>query len=200
MPPCTRARRDEANIVPAGLPGNDESGDDIRRQLVFDEGDAVAQVELALLEALNLDDVGAGRRLQRRDRGVEVAMLLLKARKLRPKLAFFLFRHRRLGRAAARSGHSLRAQSLQIKSIVPLAYSWSMILSKKTGFPPRIKSGAGFFRILFPGPAPAGRARSLTVSNYGLSFFSECPTSLGTGLYSRDFHHATSGVFLHLVV
>ena len=71
----------------------------IRRELVFDEGDAVAQLQLALLQALHLDDVGAGRILQRRNRGVEVAMLLLQARQLRPKLAFFLLRHRRLGRA-----------------------------------------------------------------------------------------------------
>jgi len=34
-------------------------GNDIRRQLVFDEGDAVAQVQLALLQALDLDDVRA---------------------------------------------------------------------------------------------------------------------------------------------
>ena len=34
-------------------------GDDIRGQLVFDEGDAIAQLQLALLQALNLDDVGA---------------------------------------------------------------------------------------------------------------------------------------------
>ena len=71
----------------------------IRRELVFDEGDTVAQLQLALLQALHLDDVGAQRMLQRRNRGVEVAMLLLQARKLRPKLAFFLFCHRRLGRA-----------------------------------------------------------------------------------------------------
>ena len=55
--------------------------------------------QLALLQALNLDDVGARRNLQRRNRDVEVAMLLLQARKLCPQLAFFLFCHRRLGRA-----------------------------------------------------------------------------------------------------
>jgi hypothetical protein len=74
-------------------------GDDIGGELILDEGDAVAQLQLAFLEALYLDDVGAGRFLQRGDRSVEVAMLLLQARKLRPKLAFFLFCHRRLGRA-----------------------------------------------------------------------------------------------------
>ena len=41
--------------------------------------------------------------LQRRDRGVEVAMLLLQARELRPKIVFFLLRHCRLGGAWARS-------------------------------------------------------------------------------------------------
>src|ERR1700688_3216486 len=86
-PPCPCARR------------RSRSRNNIRRELVFDEGDAVAQLQLALLQALHLDDVGARRLLQRRNRGVEVAMLLLQARQLRPKLAFFLFRHRRLGRA-----------------------------------------------------------------------------------------------------
>jgi len=75
--------------------------DDVRRQLIFDKGDAVAQLQFALFESLNLDEVGSGRILQRCNRGIEVAMLLLQARKLRPKLAFFLFRHRRLGRGPA---------------------------------------------------------------------------------------------------
>ena len=47
--------------------------------------------------------------LQRRNRGVEVAMLLLQARKLHPKLAFFLLRHRRLGRAVVALGPPLGA-------------------------------------------------------------------------------------------
>jgi hypothetical protein len=45
--------------------------------------------------------------LQRRNRGVEVAMLLLQARQLRPKLAFFLLCHRRLGRAVMALGPRL---------------------------------------------------------------------------------------------
>ena len=89
------------------------SRNDIRRQLVLDEGDAVAQLQLALLQALNLDDVGARRDLERRNRGIEVAMLLLQACKLRPKLAFFLLCHRRLGRAVvlpwAPRGHGVKA-------------------------------------------------------------------------------------------
>jgi hypothetical protein len=82
-----------------GLPAapDDESSYDIRRQLVFDERDAVAQQELALFQALNLEYVSPGRRLERRNRSVEVAVRLLQTRKLRPKLAFFLLRHRCLG-------------------------------------------------------------------------------------------------------
>jgi hypothetical protein len=63
--------------------------------LVFDIGDAVAQDQLALFQPLHLDDVGARRRGERRDRRIEIAMLLLQTRKLRPKLAFFLSGHRR---------------------------------------------------------------------------------------------------------
>ena len=67
---------------------------DVRGELVLDVGDAVAQIELALLEPLDLQHVGAVRLLQRRNGGVEVAMLLLEARPLLPQLAFFLFGHR----------------------------------------------------------------------------------------------------------
>ena len=70
------------------------SRDDIGRELVLDEGDAVAQLELAFLQALDLQLVGAGRIVQRLDGGIEVAVLLSQARQLRPELAFFLIRHR----------------------------------------------------------------------------------------------------------
>ncbi len=111
--------------------GNDALGDDIRRELVFDKGDAVAQVQLALLQALNLDDVGAWRSLQRSNRGVEVAMLLLQARKLRPKLAFFLLRHRRLGRAAAPVWASLRMSFWGIRSGVFKSGLLSSVIDRK---------------------------------------------------------------------
>jgi len=87
--------------ITAGVFLNHALSDDVRRDLVFNEGDAVAQLQFALLQALHLNEVGARRRLERRDRGIEVAMLLLQARKLRPKLAFFLLCHRRLDRALA---------------------------------------------------------------------------------------------------
>jgi hypothetical protein len=63
---------------------------DIRRELILDEGDAIAQVQFALLEPLHLKQIGTGGHLQRFDGGVEVAMLLLQARKLRAELAFLL--------------------------------------------------------------------------------------------------------------
>ena len=69
------------------------SRDDVRGELVLDEGDAVAQNELALLEALDLQDVGAGHGLEGLDRGVEVAVLLPQPRELSPQLALFLLGH-----------------------------------------------------------------------------------------------------------
>jgi hypothetical protein len=74
---------------------------DVGRQLIFDVGDAVPELQFSLFEALDLNEVRTRRFLQRSNRGVEVAMLLLQARKLRPKLAFFLFRHHRLDRGPA---------------------------------------------------------------------------------------------------
>jgi hypothetical protein len=85
--------RRQAAVAGCGVQGGN-SRDDIRRELVLDKGDAVAEVELALLEPLHLQEVRAGRRLQGKDGGVEVAVLLLQPRQLLPQLAFFLFGHR----------------------------------------------------------------------------------------------------------
>jgi hypothetical protein len=71
---------------------------DVRRELVLNKCDAVAQIQLALFQTLDLNQVGAERYFERRNRGIEVAMLLLQTRKLHPKLAFFLLCHCRLGR------------------------------------------------------------------------------------------------------
>jgi hypothetical protein len=70
-------------------------GDDVGGELVFDEGDAVAQEKLALFQPLHLERVGADRVLQSADGGIEVPMLLLQAHERPAKLAFFLFGHRR---------------------------------------------------------------------------------------------------------
>jgi len=70
------------------------SRNNIRRQLILDRADLVAQHQLAFLQPLYLDQIGGGRRRQGRDRGVKVAVLLLQARQLLPQLAFFIFGHR----------------------------------------------------------------------------------------------------------
>jgi len=75
------------------------SRNNVWRELVLDKGDAVAQQQFALFQALHLDEVRSRRLLQRHNRGIEVAMLLLQARQFCPKLAFFLLRHRCPGRA-----------------------------------------------------------------------------------------------------
>jgi hypothetical protein len=70
------------------------SGNNIRRELVLDEGDAVAQLQLALLQALDLKDVGSHRILQSGDCDVQVSVFLLEARELFSKLVLFVFGHR----------------------------------------------------------------------------------------------------------
>ena len=52
-------------------------GNDIGRDLVFDEGDAVAQLQFALLQPLQPQQIRRRRLVQSIDRGVEIAMLLL---------------------------------------------------------------------------------------------------------------------------
>src|SRR6267154_3120095 len=72
------------------------SGADIWRKLVFDEADAILEEQLAFLQALNLQQVSARRVFERRNSGIEVAVLLQEPRQLLAQLAFFLFGHRYL--------------------------------------------------------------------------------------------------------
>jgi hypothetical protein len=69
------------------------SGDDVGRDLVFDEGDAVAQLQLALLQSLQPQQIGGGRLMQRIDRRVEIAVLLLQPRQLGMQLALIFVSH-----------------------------------------------------------------------------------------------------------
>jgi hypothetical protein len=80
-------------------------------------------VELTLFQPLYLDDIGAWRILQRSNRGIEVAMLLLQARKLLAQLAFFLFGHRRPGYAGV--GHVIAPGRVPRKSFSSIAF-WLM--------------------------------------------------------------------------
>jgi hypothetical protein len=73
--------------------------------------DAIAQIQLAFLKPLHLQQVGAGRNFESRDGRIEVAMLLLQPRQLLPQLAFFLFGHRHRWYPASEGPHSCMAPS-----------------------------------------------------------------------------------------
>jgi len=74
-------------------PRNDGSGDDIRRDLVFDEGDAVAQLQLALLQPLQPQQIRRRRLVQGIDRCVEIAVLLLQPREFGLEFALIFVGH-----------------------------------------------------------------------------------------------------------
>ena len=69
------------------------SGDDVGRDLVFDEGDAVAQLQLAFLQPLQPQQVRRRRLMQRVDRCVEIAVLLLQPGEFVFELALIFVGH-----------------------------------------------------------------------------------------------------------
>jgi len=69
------------------------SRDDIRRDLVFDEGDAVAQLQFAFLQPLQPQQVRRRRLMQRVDRRIEITMLLLQPGEFVFKLALIIVGH-----------------------------------------------------------------------------------------------------------
>jgi hypothetical protein len=68
-------------------------GDDVRRDLILDEGDAVAQLQLALLQALQPQQIWSRRLMQGIDRRVEIPVLLLQPRKFGLQLALIFVGH-----------------------------------------------------------------------------------------------------------
>jgi hypothetical protein len=68
-------------------------GDDVRRDLILDEGDAVAQLQLALLQALQPQQIRRRRLMQGIDRCVEIPVLLLQPRKFGLQLALIFVGH-----------------------------------------------------------------------------------------------------------
>lgn len=82
-----------ANGAASGEDPGQASGDDIGGELVFNEGNPVAQPQLALFQALHLNDIAAGGRLKRLDGGVEIAMLLPQPLQLPPEFGFLILRH-----------------------------------------------------------------------------------------------------------
>jgi len=86
------AREDDSKKV-STLLARIKLSNDIRRDLVFDEGDAVAQLQLALLQPLQPQQIRRGRLMQGIDRRVEIAVLLLQPRKLGLQLALIFVGH-----------------------------------------------------------------------------------------------------------
>jgi hypothetical protein len=69
------------------------SGDDVRRDLIFDESDAVAQLQFAFLQPLQPQQVRRRRLMQRVDRRIEITMFLLQPGELVFKLALIIVGH-----------------------------------------------------------------------------------------------------------
>src|ERR1017187_2606054 len=91
---CQRGGAGGAERRPVGTSRNDEKlRNDIRRDLVFDEGNAVAQLQLALLQSLQPQQVRRGGLMQRIDRRVEIAVLLLQPCELRLEFALIFVGH-----------------------------------------------------------------------------------------------------------
>jgi len=74
-------------------PGRGRSGNDVGRDLVFDESDAVAQLQLALFQPLQPQQVWRRRLMQRIDRSVEIAVLLLQPGQFGMQFALIFVSH-----------------------------------------------------------------------------------------------------------
>jgi CheY-like chemotaxis protein len=75
------------------MSGRGKLRNDIRRDLVFDEGDAVAQLQLALFQPLQPQHIRRRRLMQRIDRGIEIAVLLLQPCELGFEFALIFVGH-----------------------------------------------------------------------------------------------------------
>jgi hypothetical protein len=93
---ATRRPREELagpNLHQAAVQGMRALSDNVGRDLVFDKGDAVAQQKLALLHALQSQEIRCGRLMQRIDRRIEIAMLLLQSGELGLEFALIFVGH-----------------------------------------------------------------------------------------------------------
>lgn len=94
---CTHGPMNSALVL--RTPRNDEveksnaSRDDVRRDLILDEGDAIAQVQLALLQSLHHQQIRRRRLMQRIDGRIEIAVLLLQPCKLCVEFALIFVGH-----------------------------------------------------------------------------------------------------------
>ena len=85
---CGLSRRAQAQHMQNGGSGNDVGCD-----LVFDEGDTIAQLQFALLQPLQPQQIWGGRMMQRIDRRVQIAVLLLQPGELGMQLALIFVGH-----------------------------------------------------------------------------------------------------------
>jgi hypothetical protein len=69
------------------------SGNYVRRDLIFDKGDTVAQLQLALLQPLQPQQIGRRRLMQRINRSVEIAVFLLQPCELGFEFALIFVGH-----------------------------------------------------------------------------------------------------------
>jgi hypothetical protein len=69
------------------------SGNDVRRNLIFDKGDTVAQLQLALLEPLQPQQIRRRRLMQRINRSVEIPVFLLQPCELGFEFALIFVGH-----------------------------------------------------------------------------------------------------------
>ena len=86
-------RNGVAELRVLDAPGKDGSCDDVGCSLVFDEGDAVAQLQLALLQPLQPQQIRRRRLVQGIDRCVEIAVLLLQPREFGLEFALIIVGH-----------------------------------------------------------------------------------------------------------
>jgi hypothetical protein len=75
------------------MPDYEHSSNDVGGDLVFDEGDAVSQLQLALLQPLEAQQVWRRRLMQGIDRGIEIAVLLLQPCELGFEFALIFVGH-----------------------------------------------------------------------------------------------------------
>src|SRR5581483_6428042 len=80
--------------TPAAPQGRGGSSDDVRRELVFDLNDKVAQLQLALLQTLDLEEIGARGVVEGLDRSIQIAVLLSQPHQLRLELGLLVVRQR----------------------------------------------------------------------------------------------------------
>jgi hypothetical protein len=87
--------RSEGKVTPGcrSFVGPLKLGDDIRRNLILDKGDAVAQLQFAFFQTLQPQEVRRRRLMQGIYRRVEIAVLLLQPCKLGFEFALILVGH-----------------------------------------------------------------------------------------------------------